>query len=220
MMGMSPYRPKNSPHHGMRVRRPTQEIQDGSKLPANPSLWITLYENLSGRVLPLRRIDPNDLREPIHQGEVKLGERQVVLTPNYPLTKLKSGDFLGIPWGVRPNTWTPPNVPKGTGPFILIDTPSGNQYLQWDGEKFVGNTITILLDGVWKIDGEIEYDFSSDSSFAYQTFPSGYKFKRATGHLANFKIIRIDEHQDNLGRIGFYTLSVEKYDTEGVHLVE
>jgi len=170
--------------------------------------------------MPLRRIDPNDIRDPFPQGQDKLGERQIILTPNTRLTLFSSGDFIGVPWGIRPNTWQPIGIPAGTGPFILIKTPSGNKYLHWKGNGFFGDTLQIIeTDGIWSITGEIDYTFQA-GNFVYKKWPQGYGFIKPTGHLANFKIIRIDEHQDNLGRIAFYTCSVESYDTPGVYLVE
>lgn len=222
MPQMSPYRPMNNPHKGLKVRRMVTEISAGVKIPANPANWITLYENLEGRVEPLRKIDPNDLRAPKTSGDDKFGERKIILSPRYPLTKILRGDFISVPWGVKPNTFTPPNTPSNLGPTIKIGTPSGDQYLQWNGESYIGTHVSIVnIDGIWVLQPGAAADFFFDEgSFVNQEFPTGYSFKKSTGNLANFKILRIDEQQDNLGRIGFYSCSVDYWDTVGVHLVE
>lgn len=180
-----------------------------------------LVERIAGRVLPLRRIDPNDIREPSFQGEDKLGERRIILTPSRPINNVFSGDYVAVPWGVRPNTWMPPNIPTGAGLFIQLDTPSGLVFLKWNGEKFVNSTLEILKIGdQWSIAGEVEYQFPNEGNFVFQVFPENYSYVKGAGPLANFKIIRIDEHLDDRGRIGFYTCSVEYEDTPDVYLVE
>ena len=115
----------------------------------------------------------------------------------------------------------PPNLPTGTGLFIQLNTPDGLVFLKWDGEKFANNTLQIIKTGnQWSMDGDIEYEFPNEGNFVFQQFPEDYAFVKGVGPLANFKIIRIDEHQDDKGRIGFYTCSVEYEDTPDVYLVE
>lgn len=177
--------------------------------------------NVSGRVLPLELGDDNMLDDAMFKGEVKKGERVVLLTPTVPLNKMTTGDIISIPWGIRPNTWSPPAAPAGTGPAIIIGSPSGNQLLKWNGTQFAGDTLTLGKDveDNWCFTGEVEFCFST-TNFICETFPDGYSWVRATGPLANFKIIKLDIHEDDKGRISFYSCQVEHEDQKGLILQE
>lgn len=183
--------------------------------------FIELYSKLPGRVSKLSNLDENKLGEIDAQGKGKAGLRKVLLSPNYPLSKVVSGDLLCIPWGVRPNTWTPPFAPTGTGPAIWVDTPTGEQKLTWDGEKFVGATITIeLVDDEWCMTGEVDHCFGVSTTFVCQEFPTGYSFLKTTGPNSYFEIINFDAEEDDKCRISHYTLTVERLDQRGVIVQE
>lgn len=183
--------------------------------------FITLYENLSGRVLELLNIDENILELAQIQGKDKSSLRKVLLAPNYPLHKMISTDILVIPWGVRPNVWAPPFADGNLGPHIWIGTPSGNIKLIWDGTKFSSETLSIeIINDEWCMTGEIEHCFTSCNIFCSQEFPSGYKFLKSTGPNAYFEITKINEHQDEQGRTSFYTLLVELLDQKNVIVQE
>lgn len=193
----------------MKLRRPLVELKNGSRIKSADYLDLYPKATFTGRVMPLRKVDENSLGIVNIEGQNKAGERKIVLTPSFPLQKVMSGDFIAVPWGNRPNTWIPPNVPEGTGYNIWIDTPTGNQYLTWIDNKFINDNLEIYLDDVWMISGEVDFEFETDETFVTQTFPEGYSFLRASGPMANFEIIRMDEQQDHLGRTAFYTCSVE-----------
>jgi hypothetical protein len=215
---MSRLRPPKGQHKGLKIRRPNTEIRKGMKL--SSCTFIDLYTGLSGRVMPLRKIEENQYGEFKTQGDDKAGERKVVITPNCPLDKIMSGDVLVIPWGVRPNTWTPPTAPQGAGQALWINTPNGEKLLKWQNGEYVSDTLTLSkATGSWCLSGEVSYCFTSDN-FICQNFPTGYNYLRATGPNASFKILKVNPHEDPYGGICFYTLQVEHIDQDNLYLQE
>ena len=206
---MSPFRPPAGPHKRMIIKRPKVKVEKGVKMRACD--FIDLYENLSGRVMPLEPNKDTELKtQP--QGMDATDYRQIILTPTKPLNKIKKGDILALQWGTRPNNWTSPTVPEGLSDHVLISTPTGNKKLQWDTvDTFVGDTLSITLSGsTWSMSGDVTYTFPIDGvSFACQEFPSGYSFQKKTGPAMYFEIMKIDEQVDHLGRIAFYSLKVD-----------
>jgi len=194
------------------------EIRSGMKL--SDCTFATLYTGISGRVMPLRSVDENQLGILKHQGDDKAGERAVILTPNAPLDQILSGDYLVIPWGVKPNTWSPLGTPAGTGPCIWLNTPTDPQQLCWDGTKFVGDTLELeLIEGEWCLSGEVSYCFGTDN-FCCQLFPYGYGFLRASGPEALFKIVHLDSKEDDKGRLSHYNISIEIIDQKYIYVQE
>lgn len=215
---MSRLRPPKGPHNGLKIRRPLTEIRSGMKL--SSCTFIDLYSNLCGRVMPLRKIEENQYGELKTQGEDKAGERKVIITPNCPLEKIISGDVLVIPWGIRPNTWSPPQTPDNMGQALWIKTPTGEKLLKWNNTEYHSDTLTLSkATGSWCFSGEVSHCFTGDN-FICQTFPSGYNYLRATGPNASFKILKINTHEDPYGLIAFYTLQVEHIDQEKLYLQE
>jgi len=203
----------------MNVVRPKAKLQKGMKTRACD--FITLYENICGRVLALKNIDENILEALYLEGKDKSSLRKVILAPNFQLHKIVSSDLLVIPWGIRPNVWTPPFAANSLGPHIWIKTPSGNIKLKWDGSKFASDTLNIeIIDGEWCMTGEIEHCFETCNIFCYQEFPDGYSFLKSSGPNAYFEITKIDEHQDIEGRTAFYTILVELIDQKGIIIQE
>jgi hypothetical protein len=180
-----------------------------------------LYDNLCGRILALKNIDENILEVIELQGKDKASLRKVILAPNFPLHKMVSTDFLVIPWGIRPNVWAPPFAPGNLGPYIWVETPTGNVKLAWDGDKFASETLNIEVVGdEWCLTGEVTSCFNTCNIECNQGFPEGYSFLKTTGPNAYFEITKIDEHQDGQGRTSFYTLLVELIDQKNVIVQE
>lgn len=203
----------------MKIIRPKEEIIQGIK--RKKCDFIELYSNLCGRVQQLRVIDENVLEEIYPQGHDKSGLRRVIIVPDFPLNKITSSDILVIPWGVRPNTWTPPFATDGLGPQIWISTPTGNLRLSWDGNSFASDRITLNIEeNTWCFSGEIDHCFESCGNFCSDPFPEGYSFLKTTGPNALFEITLIDPHEDHLGRIAYYKLLVEHLDQNKVILTE
>lgn len=123
---MSRMRPPKGMHKGLRIRRPNTEIRKGMKL--SSCTFIELYTGLSGRVMPLRKIEENQYGEFKTQGDDKAGERKVIITPDCPLEKMMSGDVLVIPWGIRPNTWSPQLLHQEQGKPCGLTHPQGKNY--------------------------------------------------------------------------------------------
>jgi hypothetical protein len=206
---MSPLRPPAGPHKRMIIKRPKVKVEKGVKMRSCD--FIDLYENLSGRVMPLDSNKETELGIE-NQGMDATDYRQIILTPNKPLTKIKKGDILALPWGIRPNNWSSPTVPEGLSDHVIIKTPTGNKKLKWDTvDTFVGDTISITLTNTtWTMTGDVNYTFPIDGvSFACQEFPSGYYFQKKTGPAMYFEIIKIDEQVDSSGRTAFYSLKVD-----------
>jgi hypothetical protein len=182
---------------------------------------IELQSRLYGRVLPLRKIDENSLGMLKANGQAASGERKIILTPSFPIRNVFRGDIISIPWGVRPNTWLPPGLPAGLGPYIWIETPNGPERLEWDGTQYTGNTINLQFNGTqWCLTGAVDFCFDEFDGCSEVEFPDGYSFIRSSGPYAHFEIIRFDEQQDDYGRTAFYTLSVESLDQKDVYLQE
>ena len=170
--------------------------------------------------MPLRKIEENQYGEFKTQGDDKAGERKVIITPDCPLEKMMSGDVLVIPWGVRPNTWSPPTAPSGAGQALWVDTPNGKKLLKWQNGEYLSDTLTLSkTTGSWCLSGEVDFCFSADN-FICQTFPEGYNYLRATGPNASFKILKINTQEDPYGDIAFYTLQVEHIDQDNLYLQE
>jgi hypothetical protein len=203
-MRMSPLRPPNGPHRNLKILRPLQKVERGMKL--EDCTFLELYKGITGRISTLSTDEDNRLEEIYGHGEDIKGLRKVLLTPNYPLYQMLVGDYLVVPWGVRPNTWIPHGLPQGTGYYIWINTPSDPQRLVWNGVGFIGTTINIeKVDDQWCLTGEVEHCFVGDS-FCSEEFPEGYSFLRISGPPAYLKIVAIDEQIDHLGRISFYSI--------------
>jgi hypothetical protein len=206
---MSPFRPPAGPHKRMIIKRPKVKVEQGVKMRSCD--FIDLYDNLSGRVMPLESGKTVELSiQP--QGMDATDYRQIFITPNKPLNKIKKGDILALPWGIRPNNWISPTVPNGLSDNVLIKTPTGNKKLEWNAvDTFVGDTLNIVLTGTtWSMTGEVTYTFPiANISFTCQAFPSGYSFQKKTGPAQYFEIKKIDEEVDNEGRLAFYSLKVD-----------
>jgi hypothetical protein len=217
--GMSPHKPPRGPHCGIKIKRPLVKMEKGIKLRSCD--FLDLYNNICGRINSLNTLEENKLEETNIEGKNKSGVRTITLTPNFRLTKIRTTDLICIPWGVKPNTWTPPTAPNGTGPTIWVDTPSGEEKLIWDGDEFIGDTITIgIVDGTWQITGAVIHDFGVDTTFVCQPFPTGYAFLKASGPTMFAEIINIDEQQDHLGRTSHYYITVERLDQRNVIVQE
>ena len=208
-----------SPHrllgpHRIRIVREVPIIVNGNKVDSCDDL--VLYERINCRVGVLSQVDENELEQNDKQGETKNNERIIILTPKFPLTKVLIGDIITVPWGTRPNTYSPPNSPAG--PVIFIDTPSGRQRLIWNATQnaYVGDTLTITQDLV--ISGEVEAQL--ECNLMNSTYPEGYSFHMSTGPRARFKIIKFDTEIDHNGCISFYKALVETENTPGVCLQE
>ena len=215
---LSPIRPPCC-HRNLRIKRSKHKLVKGMKVRACD--FIDLYQNLCGRVLKLTSAEENRIEEIDAEGQNKSGLRKVIISPNYPLNKMTSGDLLCIPWGVRPNTWVPPNAPTGTGPKVWVNTPSGPQCLTWNGSAFSSDNLAIdLSEDGWCISGEIDYCFGVDTTFVCQKFPVGYSFMRTSGPLAYFQIVRLDAEEDEKCRLSHYTLLVERLDQKGIIVQE
>lgn len=211
---MSPYR-IHGPDKGLKIRRKVPEIVNGTK---TGSTFIDLYDNICGRVGDIEEDADNTLGDPEYQGEIKANERKIILTPNRPLNKMVTGDYIVIPWGTKPNTFSPPNVPDFLGPSLVIDTPLGRRLLNWDGTQYYNNNVTIYQSGgSWCISSDPVFCFAS-TNLACTPFPEGYTFVRSTGPLAYFKILRMNEARDDRGRTAHYTCFVEYEDRRGQHM--
>lgn len=183
----------------------------------NSCNWLDLYTT-SGRVLPLRNILENRLESTNLSGEAKANERQVILTPDFPLNKMVVGDFLSIPWGIRPNNYVPPSLPNNAGPQVWLKTPTVPQLLTWDGTQYTGSTLTLSKDvnGDWCLTGEVTECIGA--SLVCLPYPTGYGFLKFTGPLADFKILRIDAEEDAEGLIAFYTVYTEYLDRNNEYI--
>lgn len=211
---MSRHRLKG-PHRGLKIRRKIPQIQQGTKV--ETCQWIDIYTNLCGRITALRNVDENEL-EVKKRGKEKANERQVILTPNFPLCQIRSGDYLSIPWGVRPNIWCPLGVPPRYGPCIWISTPNGNLLLDWKSDGYYSDLLIINYSGdQWQFSGEL--DINLDDLITSQ-WPDGYSFLVSTGPIANFEILRMEPEMDHLGHLSFYNLRVETEDQDGWSLQE
>jgi len=154
-------------------------------------------------------------------GESGAGERTVIITPTFELNKVKKGDILCIPWGIRPNTYLYPTIPDGQSPAMAINSPTGVRYLPWDGVSgYQGNNLLINFDGTtWAMSGEVTHQFTT-ANFTSEPFPAGYSFLKKTGLLAEFKIIKFDAELDHLGNLAFYKMFVEAEEQNGLELQE
>ena len=207
---MSPHRPRIGVCHPLRIIRFLQEKNQGVK--RNQCDHIVLYSKIMGRVMPLRKLEENRQEMQGPSGSEKANERTILLAPNSPMNKVKSGDYILIPWGVRPNTWCPPNTPAG--PCIVLNTPTGQQKLVWQDEQYVGDNILLTPnDDGWCLSGEIDFCFDN-FNFICQPFPEGYSFGRSTGPAIQMKIIRFDAQEDEHCRISHYSAYVEYRDRD------
>ena len=142
---LSSLRPPLGPHKGLKIVRLKKRFEKGMVL--EDCGQTILYSGLSGRVLHLKdRWQENLLRELYVQGKDKAGIRKVMLTITYPLSKMTSTDYLVIPWGVKPNTFTSPKAPSNVGPYIFLETPSGIVKLVWNGSKYVSQDISLEVE--------------------------------------------------------------------------
>lgn len=217
---MSPYKPICC-HHGLRLVRPLNTQTKGVKH------WdcevLELYGPISGRVGESRSIEENRLQDsnpPYRHGDDKADERVVMLCPNYPLLNITAGDWLQIPWGVRPNTFSPVPGLAGLGPNVWINTPTGEELLTWtwdasgDGTgSFMGSVQIYQQDGEWFLDDGTATSLGS-LNFVCAQFPEGYSFIRSTGPSSNHKILKIDEKLDAECRISHYSIHIEHIDQE------
>ena len=169
----------------------------------------------------LRNIDENILEMTEAQGYDKSGLRKAVIVPDFPLTKMTTSDILVIPWGVRPNTWSPPLALDGMGPRVWIETPNGNVRLDWDGNRFVSETLILDVEGNNLLfSGESDFEIESCGSLCNDQFPEGYRFLKTTGPNALFEITKMDPQEDLHGRLSHYSLLIESLDQKNVILTE
>ena len=210
MLKMSPHR-LFGPHQIRIVRERPEEVNGNKTDSCND---LVLYERVPCRVGVLRQVDENELEQNRLKGEAKNNERTIIITPKFPLTKVKTGDIVTIPWGTRPNTWSPPSAPGG--PAIYLSTPTGPQLLLWNGTAYVGETLSLSEDLV--LSGEVEAQL--DCGLMSSTYPDGYSFIKSSGFRARFKILKFDPEIDHNGCISFYKALVETEDTPGIYLQE
>jgi hypothetical protein len=131
---MSPLRPPIGPHCNLKIIRLKNKFEKGIKL--RDCDYILLYSSVCGRIIRLENNRDNWANVPEYQGFDKAGIRKLILTPNFPMTKMTSTDVLVVPWGVRPNTFVSPSAPDSLGPIIHVKTPLGIRVLEWNGLRY------------------------------------------------------------------------------------
>lgn len=184
----------------------------------NSCRFAELYSGISGRVNSLRIVDENRLDDTLKIGRTKAGKRQVILTPDRVLSEMKSGDYLSIPWGTKPNLWCPRGVPQNLGPYIWVKTPRGNKLLKWEQDRFVSDSLVLVkIDSGWEVSGEIELELSS---IVTSNWPMGYDFQAITGPIMDFEITKIEPELDEHGRLCWYGIEVETKDSDHWYLQE
>lgn len=216
---LSNLRPPLGPHKGLKVVRLKKRFEKGMVL--EDCGQTVLYTGLCGRVLHLKdRWQENLLRELYVQGKDKAGIRKVMITPSYPLTKMTTSDYLIIPWGIKPNTFTNLKGINNVGPYIFLETPNGIVKLVWNGIKYASADISLeSIDSEWCFTGDFNFCYSTNNILC-ETLPTGYNIAKISGPDAYFEIIKINAHEDHLGRLAYYELLVEPLDQEGVVLQE
>lgn len=177
---------------------------------------VVLYNNVASRVGTLRKIDENrESGKPF--GQYSANERVVSMRASFPLNKMAVGDFIRIPWGIRPNLFVPSLAPNTLAPEIWINTPDGDVKLSWNGTKYVNGAISISENesGDWcLIHATLTHCFSG-SNITCQQFPNGYTFLKLTGPPIDYRIIGMDVQEDDMGRIHHYSAFIEFDDSVG-----
>jgi len=172
------------------------------------------------RVGLLRKIDDN-IEQVNTQGLDSANERLVSYRTPTPAGTMV-GDFIRIPFGVRPNVAAAMGTPYNIPTYIWIDTPSGEVLLHWNGTKYIDKTQTYaveqngLLPPSWCLyDNGVEVA-CFDGNFICAAWPTGYRVIRTTGRPIDYRIIKHDVQTDEQGRIHHYTCYVEIDDKPGV----
>lgn len=201
--------------------------------------FIPLYERLSGRVEPLHTRSRETLLTILEvQGQSKSSLRKIIIVPDYPLLKITTSDLIVLPWGVRPNTWVPPQAPLGFGPTLWVKDPSNNIHvLKWDGSKFISDGLVLQYteeDG-WHFsnivpppedpleDPEEPFIDPVDScslNCIGRPTELGHIIVKTGGPNAYFEILKMDEHQDHLGRTSHYSFYVDWLDQKNITIQE
>lgn len=199
------------------------ELQKGVKTRACD--FIPLYNNLSGRIEPLHNRARETLISILEvQGQSRESLRKIVIVPDYPLMKVTKSDLIILPWGARPNTWVPPTAPLGFGPFIWVEAPDDTLYLlKWDGSKFASEFLNFLysVESGWHFSGLTDDQLTDcDIRCLGKVTQSGYSIVKVGGPNAYFEVLKMDEHQDHLGRVSHYTFFVDWLDQKNVIIQE
>lgn len=221
---MSKFGPVKGCCHRISLVRPLPEKVKGVKQFSCDH--IVLYENIPARIGESRSIEENRLQDnspPLKKGQTATDERVILACPRHPLSNLRAGDWVLIPFGNRPNTASPVFGLNGVGPNIWINTPNGNELLTWtcksDGTCSFQGSIEIYPteDNVWCMDYEGQTHCFSNSNFTCSRFPDGYSFIESTGPNLVYKILKIDTKEDHLCNISHYSIFAEFYDQEQLY---
>jgi hypothetical protein len=180
---------------------------------SNDCDFIVLYPKVSCRISS-QEITSDTLQKTGIEGKTSSDLRKIILTPSDTLRQAKRGDYLQVPWGYRPNNFIPINLSEDMGPWLWLETPSVPVKLIWNNvNSFVGPgySLNFSID-TWCFSGGVTYCFPEAGSFVCQDFPEGYSLLSFSGPSINYEILRINEHQDNLGKVAFYTVYAEHKD--------
>ena len=202
-----------SPHLVSIVRKVDRDTKEAGRVVSSCEL-VTLYENVPARIGELREFIENILA-PANFGNASADIfRGMFAFPDLP-HKLRRGDLVKVPWGIKPNYFIGEWVPFS--PALIFGSPGGNVLLIWDGSQYTGSGYTFSSDyeGTWCLDGPDlaePYCFETSNPLC-EEFPEGFRFVKQTGPNQFYEILRFENQLDDIGYYHHTRVEMELIDT-------
>jgi hypothetical protein len=162
-----------------------------------------LYLNVPGRANNLKKfVENRDQVQGFGAESAKI--RKFNLFPQTLPQKLINGDYVKVPWGSKPNFYTPQDAPTWGAPHLCISTPDGDRTLQWIDGRYESDDYFLSFDSDWCLTGPDSFEycfevFDFNTSVVCRSFPTGYRFIKPSGPSIYYKILDFNHEMDDFG---------------------